>query len=189
MEASKHMNSLSKFIAVALGAAALANPAFAEAGTIVKVALLDVSATVGQGMMGQGMMGQGFGFGMMGMMGMMGRGGGSPGLMGPGMMAVRADKTAVKAGSVSFEVTNWSRSIVHEMLVVAVDSADAPLPYDYNKQIVMEDQVKSLGETAELQPNSSKTLDLDLAPGSYLLICNVPGHYAAGMVLPFTVAP
>jgi len=40
-----------------------------------------------------------------------------------------------------------------------------------------------------MQPNASKTLDVTLAAGSYLLICNVPGHYAAGMVTPLTVTP
>ena len=125
------------------------------------------------------------GFGMMSP-GMMGRGGGQ-GMM--GMMSIRADKTSAKAGSVTFDVTNWSRSVVHEMLVVAVDSPDAPLPYDFSKQIIPEDQVKALGETNELQPNASKSIELTLAPGNYLLVCNVPGHYAAGMVLAFTVAP
>jgi uncharacterized cupredoxin-like copper-binding protein len=57
------------------------------------------------------------------------------------------------------------------------------------KQVVLEDQVKMLGETDELQPNATKSIELTLAPGNYLLVCNVPGHYAAGMTLPFTVAP
>ena len=47
----------------------------------------------------------------------------------------------------------------------------------------------AVGETQELQPNASKSIQLTLAPGNYLLVCNVPGHYAAGMVLAFTVAP
>ena len=101
-------------------------------------------------------------------------------MMGPGMMSIRADASTVKAGNVTFDVTNWSRSIVHEMLVIAVDSPDAALPYDYGKQQVIEDQVKMLGETDELQPNASKTLTLDLPAGNYLLICNVPGHYGSG---------
>ena len=163
----------------AIAATALVTPAAAET-TAVNVALMDMSA-VASGPMGQG-------FGMMGMMspGMMGRGGYGPGMM--GMMSVRADKTTAKAGSVTFEVTNWSRSVIHEMVVIAVDSPDAPLPYDFSKQIVPEDQVKMLGETNELQPNASKAVELTLTPGTYLLVCNVPGHYAAGMVLPFTVA-
>ena len=165
--------------------AALAAPAVALASDAVKVALIDASA-VASGPLGAGfgMTGFGQGFGLMSP-GMMGRGGG-PGMM-MGMMSIRADTTTVKTGSVTFDVTNWSRSVVHEMLVVAVDSPDAPLPYDYSKQTIPEDQVKSLGETGELQPNASKSIALTLAPGNYLLLCNVPGHYAAGMVLPFAV--
>ncbi len=179
--------SLHTFACASLTAMALATPALAET---VKVALIDMSAVIpagsgpGTGMMGPGMMG----FGMMAP-GMMGRGSFGPGMMGMGMMSVRADKTSVKAGQVTFDVTNWSRGVVHEMLVVAVDSPDAPLPYDYNKQTVAEDQIKKLGETEELQPNASKSIELTLSPGNYLLLCNVPGHYAAGMAVPFTVAP
>jgi uncharacterized cupredoxin-like copper-binding protein len=181
------MHRLSKiFVATALTILALGSPALAES-TVVRVALIDMSAAMpGTGPFA-GMMGSGMGFGMM-WPGMMGRGGLGPGMM-MGMMSLRTDKTSVKAGPVTFDVTNWSRSVVHEMLVVAVDSPDAPLPYDYSKQIVLEDQIKKLGETQELQPNTSKTIDMTLAPGSYLLVCNVPGHYAAGMVAPFTVAP
>jgi uncharacterized cupredoxin-like copper-binding protein len=169
----------------AIAAAALVTPAAAET-TAVSVALMDMSA-MASGPMGQGfgMMGSGMGLGMMSP-GMMGRGGGQ-GMM--GMMSIRADKTSAKAGAVTFNVTNWSRSVVHEMLVLAVDSPDAPLPYDFSKQIIPEDQVKALGETNELQPNASKSIELTLAPGNYLLLCNVPGHFAAGMVLAFTVAP
>lgn len=182
----------------------LATGARAEDAT-VHVALLDMTV-VGPGVAGQpgqggiGMMGRGgFGQGMMGGYGQgygPGMGGGygqgygpgpGMGMMGPGMMSIRADASTVKAGNVTFDVTNWSRSIVHEMLVIAVDGPDAALPYDYSKQQVIEDQVKMLGETDELQPNASKTLTLDLPAGNYLLICNVPGHYGSGMQTSFTV--
>ena len=174
-----------------------------QAATTVNVALLDMTAVgpgfgpgaAGQGgigMMGRGGFGQGMmgGYGPGGMMGGYGQGygpGQGMGMMGPGMMSIRTDLSSVKAGAVTFDVTNWSRSIVHEMVVIPVDSPDAALPYDYNKQEVIEDQVKVLGETDELQPNASKTLTLDLPAGNYLLICNVPGHYASGMQIPFTV--
>ncbi len=165
----------------------------AEAAASVNVALFDMTAA------GPGFGGQGYGPGTTGHggMGMMGRGGfaegrmgyGGGGMMGAGMMSIRTDTNTVKAGEVTFDVTNWSRSLVHEMLVVAVDNAEAPLPYDYNKDEVVESQVKMLGETNELEPNASKALTLDLKPGHYLLICNVPGHYASGMQTDFTVTP
>ena len=74
-------------------------------------------------------------------------------------------------------------------VVLAVDSADSPLPYDYNTAKVPEDQVKSMGEVGELKPNESGGLDATLTPGTYILLCNVPGHYAAGMWTALTVTP
>ena len=136
------------------------------------------------------MMGRG-GYGPDGQMMGQGTGGYGPGwgMMGMGHMAIRTDHASVKAGEVHFDVTNWSQGIVHEMLVVAVDNPDAPLPFDYNTGRVPEDQIKSLGEVTDLSPNATGTLDVNLTPGSYLLICNVPGHYAAGMVAELTVSP
>ena len=169
---------------VILGPASIAGAA--DSTNTVTVALFDMTAA-GQAFMGQGggMMGRG-GFGQGGMMGQsFGQGFGS--MMGPGMMSIRVDKSSVKAGEVTFDVKNWSRSLVHEMLVIPVDNADAPLPYDYGKQQVIEDQVKSLGETSEMQPNASKTISLQLTAGTYILICNVPGHYGAGMQTVLTV--
>ncbi len=195
----------------------LAHPAGAAEPSTVKVALLDMTAVFGPGegtgfsgygpgygpgMMGQGygpgygpgMMGQGYGGYGPGMMGqgygpgyMMGRG---YGMMGPGMMgmmSIRTNLASVKAGKITFEVSNLSRSVIHELLVVAVDNPSAPLPYDYSTGKVPEKQVKVLGETEEMEPNAEKTIDLDLKPGAYLLICNVPGHYASGMWTPLTV--
>jgi uncharacterized cupredoxin-like copper-binding protein len=167
----------------------------------VKVALLDMSSLMPMGMMGYGMMGPGMMMnpGMMGY-GMMGQGQGTmmnPGMMGPGMMtgmmggmmSIRVDKPTVKAGTVTFDVTNWSRSVLHEVLVVKVDNPAAALPYDYPQARVQEEQVKVLGEAADLQPNTSKTFEVALEPGSYLLTCNIPGHYAAGMAVPLSVTP
>ena len=174
-----------------------AAPSFAADGqTAVKVALLDMSSLMPMGMTGYGMMGPG-------MMGpgwwQQGQGSANPGMMGPGMMmgqgmmggmmSIRVDQPTVKAGTVTFDVTNWSRSVLHEMLVVSVDNPTAPLPYDYPQARVPEDQVKVLGEAADLQPNTSKTVELTLSPGAYLLICNLPGHYAAGMAAPLSVTP
>lgn len=113
----------------------------------------------------------------------------STGMMGRGTMSIRTNQHTAKAGRVVFDVTNWSRSVVHEMIVVSVDGADGPLPYDYNTWKVPEDQTKVIGESGELSPNTSRTVSLKLAAGRYLLICNVPGHYAAGMTTAFTVTP
>ena len=187
----------------------LAEPAFAaDAKTTVNVSLYDMSSFMGQGpgqgTMGYGMMGQGpgqgtMGYGMMGQgpgqgtmgYGMMGQGQGQGmmGMMGQGRMSIRMDKPTVKSGDVHFAVVNNSKAWRHEMLVVAVDDPNAPLPYDYNIARIPEKQIKVLGEVDELDAGKTGALDLKLPAGSYLLICNIPGHYAAGMVALFTVSP
>lgn len=52
-----------------------------------------------------------------------------------------------------------------------------------------EDKVTVAGESHDMKPLASKTFSVTLKPGSYVLICNFPGHYAGGMQLPFTVTP
>ncbi len=157
-------------------------PAGAADQQTVKISLIDMTAMFGPGGgagHGPGMMGQGYGLG--------GGQGYGPGYGMMGGMSMRANISSVKAGKVTFDVSNLSRSIVREMTVVAVDNPNAPLPYDYNAGQIREKQVKMLGETEEMQPNAEKTITLDLKPGAYLLICNVPGHYGAGMWTPLTV--
>ena len=65
----------------------------------------------------------------------------------------------VASAAVHFDMTNWSKGMLHELLVVAVDEPGAPLPYDYAQAKVAEDQVRVLGDTSELQPNASGALD------------------------------
>jgi len=180
---------------VLLALSFLTAPAFAaDGGTTVNVSLFDMSSIMSQGGMGPGhgwgMMGPGQGQGPgQGMMGQGTMGYGMMGMMGHGMMSIRVDKPTIKAGDVHFAVTNDSRGWRHEMLVVAVDDPNAPLPYDYNTARISEKQIKVLGEVDELDAGKTGTLDLKLPAGSYLLICNIPGHYAAGMVALFTVGP
>lgn len=113
------------------------------ADPVVHVALLDATAMMPSysgGDLGAGTVPRPFG--MMGnRQGMMAGGGYGLGMMGSGMMTIRADQNALKAGKVILEVTNFSRSLVHAMLVVAVDGPNAPLPYDYAAQRVVEEQI------------------------------------------------
>ena len=62
-----------------------------------------------------------------------------------------------------------------------------PLPYIDAENQVDEDKVGDKGEVSELDPGKSGTLTVALKPGKYLLICNVPGHYSAGMWTEFEV--
>ena len=105
----------------------------------------------------------------------------------PKSMHIAVDRDSVPAGKVTFRAVNQSKDQIHELLVVRVDSAQAALPYDENKQKVVEKKIRHLGEVPDLKPGRSGTLSLNLKPGSYLLMCNQPGHYKAGMSTPLTV--
>jgi len=177
------------FFAVILVAAGLVLPvpkaAAQGADGTVKVQLLDMSADMphrgagpGARMGGPQMMGRG-----------MQTGGQAAGTMHAATMSIAADRASVKAGKIHFVVTNRSMALEHEMVVVALERAGTHLPYDPATGRVPEDQVKSMGEVEELKPGASGSLDLTLSPGAYLLICNIAGHYAAGMATPLTVTP
>lgn len=124
----------------------------------------------------------------------MGRGmmaGGSP--MG-GMMRIFVDRAQVPAGTVSLVVANTG-TLVHELVVL-------PLPAGQlvGQRLVGADNTVnesgSLGEASRtcgagagdgIDPGTVGWVTLHLAAGNYELICNLPGHYAAGMYTELTV--
>jgi len=107
--------------------------------------------------------------------------------MSKAIMHVTADTAAVPAGDVTFEVTNASKSMVHEMLVVKVSDLATQLPYDAATDRIDEDKAGSLGEVSELDAGKTGSLTLTLEPGTYVLFCNLRGHYMAGMWTSITV--
>ena len=102
-------------------------------------------------------------------------------------MLVKATPDTVKAGAVTFMVKNDSKETVHYMLVIYLADPSKPLPYLTDQQKVDEDKAGVMGEVSELDPGKSGSLTVTLKPGKYLLTCNVPGHYDAGMWTTFEV--
>ncbi len=96
-------------------------------------------------------------------------------------MRMTATPDSVKAGRITIHATNKSRALVHEVIVVPSPANGSPLPYDDNAGRVTEKRIKDLGEVPDLPPGKSGSLAVRLAPGNYLLICNQPNHYKAGM--------
>ena len=47
----------------------------------------------------------------------------------------------------------------------------------------------NVGETGDMEAGTVMMLTLDLAPGHYAVVCNLPGHYAAGMHQDLWVVP
>jgi uncharacterized cupredoxin-like copper-binding protein len=131
-------------------------------GTVVNVTLSDMDHNID--------LSKNLGFGM-----------GMKADMSKAMMKIEADKFAVRAGLVTFKVTNVSKEMEHEMLVVPIADMQTPLPYDDKENRVDEEAAHDLGEVGDLAPGKSGELTIEMKPGLYMLLCNIPGHYGAGM--------
>lgn len=158
------MHSFSRFILPPLAALTLTVSLSAAGwahGTVVNVSLWDKGANVE--------MADGLGMGMAGAH------------MSKATMGIKVSMKSVKAGEVTFRVTNDSKDTVHEMVVSPIKGMDDPLPYSADENEVDEDAAGNLSEVSELDPGKSGSLTLHLKPGKYILYCNVPGHYMSGM--------
>ena len=102
-------------------------------------------------------------------------------------MQIVAEPDRVAAGQVTFEITNDSKTLVHEMLLMREKRAGAPLPYSAKDQRVIEARTVKLVDTDDIKPGASVRKTVSLRRGSYEMICNQPGHYAQGMRAEFTV--
>jgi uncharacterized cupredoxin-like copper-binding protein len=116
--------------------------------------------------------------------------------MGMGRMTVLVDPVQVHAGQVSLKVDNigWR---THEMVVLplAAGQAIGQRPVGLTGKI---EEAGSLGEVSGscaagsgdgLLPGATGWTTLALQPGRYELVCNLPGHYAAGMYAELEVIP
>lgn len=104
-------------------------------------------------------------------------------------MTLSLDKASVPAGDVTFKVHNSAMTEEHEMVLVKLKSANDQIPYNAAKHRVDESKLKSLGEVSDLKPGKDGQLKVKLAAGNYLLLCNIKGHFEAGMKANFTVTP
>jgi uncharacterized cupredoxin-like copper-binding protein len=104
-------------------------------------------------------------------------------------MAIDAHPSTIHSGKVTFNVTNRSRTLTHELVLVRLDYTNRRLPYDRNADQVNEEEIIRIGEVPDLPPGGHGSLTATVPPGRYMLICNEPGHYNAGMHMAVTVEP
>jgi uncharacterized cupredoxin-like copper-binding protein len=95
---------------------------------------------------------------------------------------VRRDAAVVPAGTVRFRILNEGPS-THELNVVRTGRAPDKLPLQRDGLTVNEDAsgLDHLDEAEGLDIDDRRTLVLHLAPGHYVLYCNMEGHYLGGM--------
>ena len=98
--------------------------------------------------------------------------------------SIAASPSSAAAGEVSFDITN-NGPAAHEFLVVKSDEDSGSLTV--KDGIVPEDTIDLIDEQEEIAPSTNTTLTVDLEAGSYILMCNLNGHYQQGMHAGFTV--
>ncbi len=101
-----------------------------------------------------------------------------------GEFFVRPSSESVAAGEVTFQVENVG-STTHELVIYRTDEKPDALKQDGG--VAQLDSAKVIDETDDLASGDDAELTVDLEPGTYLLLCNLPGHYASGQVVAFTV--
>ena len=108
---------------------------------------------------------------------------------------IALDKTSAKTGDITFKIKNDGPS-THEFVVFKTDLAPDALPTttaDNGATIVDEEGsgVQAIDEKEDIPSGSATSLTVNLAPGKYVLICNIEddgGHYENGMHTAFTVS-
>lgn len=92
------------------------------------------------------------------------------------------DDAVAKAGKVTISAPN-AGDTVHELVLLKTDADPANLPKKGDEV----DESTSVGEIADVEPGSTKKATFKLAPGTYAMVCALPGHYDGGMYGSLTV--
>jgi len=102
--------------------------------------------------------------------------------------AIAASPNSVSSGDLHFVVSNEGPS-THEFVIFNTDLAPEELPLADDGTVDEEGEgVEHVDEIEDIAAGTKGTLDVTLDPGTYVFICNLPGHYKAGMNTAFTVA-
>jgi uncharacterized cupredoxin-like copper-binding protein len=71
----------------------------------------------------------------------------------------------------------------HELVLLKTNADPSKLP----KKGDGVSEKDSVGEIPEVAPGQDGSATFDLKPGKYVMVCNIPGHYDAGMYGTLTV--
>ena len=111
-----------------------------------------------------------------------------------GTMRILTDRSSTPAGTVSLRVANTG-SLVHELVVLPLQAGQSVGSRTAGTDGRV-DETNSIAEASHtcgadsgdgINPGTLSWTSVNLAPGTYELICNLPGHYAAGMYTSLTV--
>jgi uncharacterized cupredoxin-like copper-binding protein len=101
---------------------------------------------------------------------------------------ITLDESSAAAGELTFDVTNDAEQ-THEFVIFKTDLAEDALPTNEDGTVDEEGEgVELIDEIEDIEAGSTESLTVTLDAGSYVFICNLPGHYAQGMHTSFTAS-
>lgn len=101
----------------------------------------------------------------------------------------KPNNATAKAGPTTIEAPNEGKT-EHELVLFKSNMNPAKLPTEANGEVneeKMDEVAGEAGEIADVEAGDTKSEDFELTPGKYVMFCNLPGHYAAGMYGTLTV--
>jgi uncharacterized cupredoxin-like copper-binding protein len=102
--------------------------------------------------------------------------------------AIAVSPSSATSGNLTFSIHNDGPS-PHEFVIFNTDLAPDELPTNDDGTVNEEGEgVEHVDEVEDIAPGTDGSLDVSLDPGTYVFICNLPGHYSQGMHVAFTVA-
>jgi uncharacterized cupredoxin-like copper-binding protein len=102
-------------------------------------------------------------------------------------MGITVDVLEIPAGQVTFSVINDSQEFYHSMVISPIIDQSRELPYLTDTMMVDEEAAGRTALVKELKPHGSGSVTVDMTPGTYILYCNIAGHYVMGMWTIITV--
>lgn len=95
--------------------------------------------------------------------------------------------TTLKAGKTTFTISNFG-TIPHELLVFKSKLPLSSYPTDKAGDIVEDGAgITLLSDGENIDPAGAQVRAVDLTPGTYVFVCNIPAHFKQGMYAVVTV--
>lgn len=104
---------------------------------------------------------------------------------------ITMSKTSAKSGDIVFHVHNDATDLTHEFVIFKTDLPEDQLPLTADGAVDEEGAGVTHIDEVEVEPGQASDLAVNLAPGNYVMICNINDnneqHYMHGMHQAFTV--
>jgi uncharacterized cupredoxin-like copper-binding protein len=96
-------------------------------------------------------------------------------------LSIQMPATPVVGGSVKLVITNAGPS-PHELLIFKTDLPEGQLPVVNGIVDETSSHITKVFDTGNnIDPGTTRIVQANLPAGNYVLVCNLPGHYLAGM--------